>query len=136
MLCKQEQSIEKCSGTVRPDDFVYMKSYAWDSKWVPGVIIVSYKVKTGDGQVHRWNVDQLLDRVAFSVDSSRPEPGVYIRSILEPDVLKLPPPTIEVDNPGVDLAGAEGMTEPSLPPRSYACSLVSLFLCVARHMMF
>ncbi len=61
MLRKQELIVKKCFGTVRefrPHDLVYMRSCTRGSRWIPGVIIevtgpLSYKVRTGDGQVHR-----------------------------------------------------------------------------------
>lgn len=41
MIHKQELSAVKCPGTVRefrPSDLVYMRSYARDSKWTPGLV--------------------------------------------------------------------------------------------------
>ena len=85
MLRRQELNAEKCPGTVRefkPKDLVYMRSYSRDSKWMPGIIVdvtgpLSYKVRAGDGQMHRRHVDQLLDRTAPLSDQSRPEPDGY-----------------------------------------------------------
>ncbi|XP_051545274.1 uncharacterized protein K02A2.6-like [Myxocyprinus asiaticus] len=79
MLCRQELNAEKCPGTVRefkPNDLVYMRSYTRDSKWMPGIIVdvtgpLSYKVRTGDGHMHRRHVDQLLDRAAPSTNPPR-----------------------------------------------------------------
>ncbi len=129
MLRKQELIAEKCPGTVRefrPHDLVYMRSYTRGSRWIPGVIIevtgpLSYKVRTGDGQVHRRHIDQLLDRVVPSVDPSRPEPDGYTVSLPEPSEAEMPelqPPAIELENPGEEIAGAESMSE-SPPSRRY-----------------
>ncbi len=125
VLRKQELIVEKCLGTVRefrPHDLVYMRSYTRDSRWITGVIIevtspLLYKVKTGDGQVHRRHVDQLLDRVVPSVDLSRPEPDGYTVSLPEPseaEMSELQPPAMELQNPGEEIAGAESMSESPL----------------------
>ncbi|RXN06430.1 adhesion G- coupled receptor G7-like protein [Labeo rohita] len=101
-----------------------MRSYTKDSnKWTPGVITdvtgpLSYRVRTGDGQVHRRHVDQLLDRVTPSWSPSGPEPEGYTVSRPEPSGIERPelqPPAMEMENPGEEIAGAESMSE---SPRS------------------
>ncbi len=116
--------MEKCLGTVRefrPHNLVYMRSYTRDSRWIPGVIIevtgpLSYKVRTGDGQVHRHR----LDRVVPSVDLSRPEPDGYTVFLPEPSEAEMSEllEIIELENPDEEIAGAESMSE-SPPSRRY-----------------
>ncbi|RXN22450.1 Transposon Ty3-I Gag-Pol poly [Labeo rohita] len=127
MLRKLELNAAKGHGTVRefrPRDLVYMRSYTKDSnKWAPGVITdvtgpLSYRVRTGDGQVHRRHVDQLLDRVTPSWSPFGPEPEGYSVSRPEPSGIERPelqPPAMEMENPGEEIAGAERMSE---SPRS------------------
>ncbi|KAL1282200.1 hypothetical protein QQF64_001003 [Cirrhinus molitorella] len=109
MLHKQELDAAKSSGTVRefrPHDLVYMRSYGKDAKWIPGVITdvtgpLSYKVRVGDGQVHRRHVDQLRDRVTPSRGPSGPEQEGYTASLPEPSGTEMP----ELQLPEMEILG-------------------------------
>ncbi|TRY65067.1 hypothetical protein DNTS_026088, partial [Danionella cerebrum] len=105
----------------RPQDLVYMRSYAKDSeKWAPGVITevtgpLSYRVRTSDGQVHRRHVDQLRDRIAPSWRPSGPESEDNNASLPNSPEIELPelrPTTMEFEHPGEEDAGTVSMSEP------------------------
>lgn len=81
-----------CTWEVTPGN---LSGYLESSEDVTGPL--SYKVRTGDGQMHR-HVYQLLDRAAPLADPSRPMPNGYTVPLSEPSVaemLELQPPTVD-----------------------------------------